>query len=74
MFIARYNMVYVVVCKLYMTMKYFAYIHVKRGDRPLFKDDQLFLFHPKEVVLSGKKLILVIIQRKTKQIKTQVVG
>ena len=55
-------------------MKCFAYIHVKRGDRPLFKDDQLFLFHPKEVVLSGGKLILVIIQRKTKQIKTQVVG
>ena len=61
MFIARYNMVYVVVCKVYMTMKCFAYIHVKRGDRPLFKDDQLFLFHPKEVVLSGKRTHLRLI-------------
>ena len=55
-------------------MKCFAYIHVKRGDRPLFKDDQLFLFHPKEVVLSGEKLILVSIQRRTKQVKTQFLG
>ena len=61
MFIARYNMVYVVVCKIYMTMKCFAYIHVKRGDRPLFKDDQLFLFHSKEVVLSGKRTHLRLI-------------
>ena len=74
MFIARYNMVYVVICKIDMTMKCFAYIHVKRGDRPLFKDDQLFLFHPKEIVLSGEKLILVSIQRRTKQVKTQFLG
>ena len=44
-----------------MKMKCFAYIHVKRSDRPLFKDDQLFLFHPKEVVLSGKRTHLRLI-------------
>ena len=55
-------------------MKCFAHIHVKCRDRPLFKDDQLFLFHAKEVVLSGGKLILAIIQRKTKQVKTQFLG